>query len=903
MLSVSCAAMGQQYVVSTIAGGAPPITPVPGSSISVGQPSGVAVDVSGSVYFTGLDCVFRLDQTGVLTRVAGNSRSGYSGDGGPAINAELYDPYGVAVDNEGNIYIADEGNGRIRKVLPNGIIITVAGNGIQGFAGDGGPAVTAELDTPVGVATDGAGNLYIADLLNNRIRRVSPDGKISTVAGNGIAGYMGGYSGDGGQATSAQLNEPTGVAVDGNGNIFVADTNNNRIRKISLDGIISTVAGGGSVSASDGALATNAVLAGPQSVTLDLAGNLYIADAFVIRKVLPSGTIAIVAGGGSLNPGDDGPAIDATLSDPRAVAADYDGNLYIADTGHYRVREVTLSGTISTVAGTGTQTDSANGTNAAETPLDSVGSVALDGAGNLYIAGGSDNLVRKLSANGVISVVAGGGSAMPGDGGAATDAELNFPLGVAVDNAGNLYIADNANCRIRKVSPNGTITTVAGNGTNGYSGDGGPATLAQIGQPNGVAVDLNGNIYIVDGAHSRIRKVSGDGIITTVAGNGTEGFSGDGGPAVAAQLDYPISVAVDSVGNLFISEGLRIREVSTQGIITTVVGNGIQGFSGDGGPAIGAELNFASTVAPDIAGNLFIADAANQRIRTVSSAGIINTVAGTGTSGYSGDGGLATNAQFNMPFGIAVDSRGRIYVGDSDNDAIRLLQPANYKVLISSVLDAASESAIAVSPGKIVDIYGSGLGPQSLAINQPSSGAFGAAVGGTSVSFNGIAAPMIYASSTQAAAIAPYELSGMATAQVTVTSQNGASPSFEVALAAASPSFFSANGTGAGQAAAVNGDGSLNDAAHPIGVGGYISFYLTGEGQTSPGGKDGALALTQPYPAPVLPVQVAVGGIPAAPLYAGAAPTEVAGLMQVVVQIPPGVQPGGYVPVTVSVGR
>jgi trimeric autotransporter adhesin len=445
--------------------------------------------------------------------VAGTGSAGYSGDGGQATLAELSTTEGIAVDSTGNLYIADSGNACIRKVSSSGIITTVVGNGSWGFSGDGGQATSAQLDYPYGVIVDSAGNLFIVDTWNNRVRKVSSSGVIATVAGNGSFGY----SGDGGQLTSAQLYWPNGIATDSAGNLFIADTENNRIRKASPSGIITTVAGTGYFGFS----------------------------------------------------GDGGLATSAELFYPEGIAVDSSGNLFIADSGNHCIRKVSASGIITTVAGTG-----------------SLG--------------------------------------YSGDGGSATAAKLNGPYGVAVDSAGNLFIADTFNERIRKVS-SGIISTVAGTGSSGYSGDGGQATSAQLSGPYGVAVDSAGNLFIVDTNNNCIRKVS-SGIITTVAGDGSAGYSGDNGQATSAQLDYPMGVALDSAGNLFIADGNNncIRKVSS-GIITTVAGNGSYGFSGDGGLATSAQLYYPTGVAVDSAGNIFIADNYNSRIRMVSSASSANT--------------------------------------------------------------------------------------------------------------------------------------------------------------------------------------------------------------------------------------------------------------------------------------
>jgi len=331
---------------------------------------------------------------------------------------------------------------------------------------------------------------------------------------------------------------------------------------------------------------------------------------------------------------------------------------------------------ITTVAGTGQDRSLGDGgaaTNAGFTPA----AVAVDAAGDLLIADTAGSRIRKVGIDGIITTMAGGGTNGLGDGGPATKARLSDPQGVVSDASGNMVIADTYYHRIRKVDRNGIITTVAGNGGIGYSGDGGPATNATLFYPFAVAVEASGSLFIADSENYRVRKVDTNGIITTVAGNGTDGFTGDGGPATNADLLSPAGVALDASGNLFISDNnAYVRKVDTNGIITTVAGNGFQGFSGDGGPATNAMLFNPTGLAVDSWGNLLIADTYSDRIRKVDTNGIITTVAGSRAKGYSGDGGAATNAGLDYPAGVGLDSSGDLFIAD-DNVSQRIRKVTN----------------------------------------------------------------------------------------------------------------------------------------------------------------------------------------------------------------------------------
>jgi Immunoglobulin I-set domain/NHL repeat len=806
------------------------------TNASLYYPEGAAFDAAGNLFIADFvnNRIRKVTTNGIITTVAGNGSPGYSGDGVPATNATMR-PAGVALDTAGNLFIADWNNNRIRKVDTNGIITTVAGNGSSGYSGDGGPATDAKLAYVEDVAVDGSGNLFIADTDNNRIRKVDTNGIITTVAGKGPA-VFGSYSGDGGAATNANLNAPYGVAVDVFGNLFIADMDNNRIRKVDTNGIITTVAGNGSADYSgDGGAATNACLDAPYGVSVDVFGNLFFADSWNdrIRKVDAFGTITTVAGKDTWGySGDGGPATNATLNLPSGVALDSTGNLFLADLGNERIREVVLFASYPTftlnnvsldndgsysvvITGPGSSVTSSvvtltvlsppiivsqpqsiitsngvpvsfNVTVVGTAPLSvqwQKNGMNLTDDGNLSGSTTTNLLLNNITTNdaggyaviitnvwgsvtssmanlavmtparpsnqtvilggvatfsvtvagngpftyqwqlngtnlpnGIITTVAGNGtSGFSGDGGAATNAKLNHPFGVVSDAFGKLFITDSSNHRIRKMGTDGIITTVAGNGSNSYSGDGGPATNASLYLPAGMVWDSSGNLFFADNYNNRIRKVSVNGIITTVAGNGTNNYSGDGGAATNASLYHPANVAMDTLDNLFIADtgNNRIRKVDTNGIIATVAGNGTNGYSGDGGAATNARLSSPIGMAMDPLGNLFIADTGNNCIRKVDTNGLITTVAGNGTSGFSGDGGAATNARLFSPFGMAMDTLGNLFFADLNNNRIR-------KVSVSGIITtmagggssspgdggAATNASLYYPEGVGLDIFG-----------------------------------------------------------------------------------------------------------------------------------------------------------------------------------------------------
>ena len=642
--------------------------------------------------------------TGIVTTVAGLGNGSFRGDGGPGTRAFLSFPRGVAVDAGGNVLIADTSNHRIRRVVAGtGVITTVAGGGVFGYIGDGGPATSASLWGPSGVAVDAGGNVYIADTSNNRVRRLATStGIITTVAGNGSWGF----SGDGGPGTSASLRSPSGVAVDAGGNVLIADTSNNRIRRVAAGtGIITTVAGNGSSGFS----------------------------------------------------GDGGPGTSASLRSPYEVAVDGGGNVLIADTSNNRIRRLAAgTGIITTVVGIGADYVSGDGGPGTSASLSYPTGVAVDGGGNLLIADRYNNRIRRLAAGtGVITTVAGNGSrGFSGDGGPATSASLRWPQGVAVDGDGSVLVADTWNCRIRRVAAGtGIITTVAGTGEGGFSGDGGPGTSARLFNPGGVAVDGGGNVFIADSENNRIRRLAaGAGIIATVAGNGTSGFSGDGGRGTSTTLRNPQGVAVDAGGNVYIVDrgNYRIRRLATStGIITTVAGTGVEGFSSGGGPGTSTMLSNPQGVAVDGLGNLFIADeGGNQVFRLDMRTGIIATVAGNGVYGFSGDGGSGTSASFAFPTGIAVDSNGSVFIAGYDRIR-QLVFMRTTSTPLSSITSSCSPTRSTMggvssvgSPSNVTSPVGSpsSTSTRSAAATPPSASSSGAVGGSASMSVSAAAA-------------------------------------------------------------------------------------------------------------------------------------------------------------------
>jgi uncharacterized protein (TIGR03437 family) len=644
-------------------------------------------DSAGHIIFadTGNQIVSRLNSDGTLTVLAGNGINGFSGEGGPARSASLSNPSDVVMDHAGNLYIYDSYNYLIRIVTPAGIISTYAGSGVEGYTGDGGPASQAQIELNGKMAIDAAGNLYFTDGTDSVVRRITPDGIISTYAGNGQTATTP-NDGNGGQATQTSLGlVGGGLAIDSAGNLYVAEDSTNQIRKIAPNGIITTVAGSGTSGYMDGpALSAEFYL--PEGIALDAAGNLYVADSNngLVRKVSAAGVVSTVAGTPVFGfSGDGGPALLAAFRFPNGVTIGGDGNLYIEDTGNFRIRAVYADGTIQSVAGNGQFESTPDGTPAANASLLGPDFLSFDPSGRLLIADTADFTVKRINSDGRIQTIAGLGIQGVGQGyqltygGPATGTLLGTPRQAVADAQGNIYVSDDYAGVVYIITPDGNLNLYAGQvGVYQFGGDNIAATSSSLVSPFGLALDGNGNLYISDPDDNRIRMVSSKGIITTFAGvGGQAGYSGDGGLANQAMLDYPQGIAFDTKGDLIIADrgNNRLRMVTPSGTISTIAGNGTSASTGNGGPASAASLKDPYVVATDATGDIFLIESTAETVRKISPEGIISLAAGNGQVGFGGDGGPAIQASFSQADGLAANSSGNLYISDYNNNRVRVV--------------------------------------------------------------------------------------------------------------------------------------------------------------------------------------------------------------------------------------
>ncbi|HCC57807.1 MAG TPA: hypothetical protein DEQ47_11200, partial [Solibacterales bacterium] len=773
-VALTALATPPDYVITTVAGSDNVGDGGPAAEAFFSALEGVARGPDGSLYLadTGDHRVRRVTPDGVIHTIAGVGAPGYSGDGGPASAAALNAPYGLALDAAGRLFIADLGNSVVRVIQTDGSIATAAGAGPR-------------LRAPRNVAIDPGGNLYVSEFSGQQVSRVNPDGSLTTVAGSGVAGF----SGDGGAATSAALRYPAGIAFDAAGNLYIADSGNGRVRVV-RHGICSTLAGPGAPGAA-GRLALDT----PTGIAVDASGNLYVAHAGVhaVWRIAPDSSVT---------------AVESSVPARDVVAAA--AGVFVV--GAQQVQVQIPGGSLQTLYGAASR-DFGNGGLATRARLGSPTGVAVDAAGRLAIADTAFDRLRVVDTGGII---------------ASLTADVAAPRGLQFDAAGTLLVADSGYHAIQDLPLSGALRTLAGSGLAGVSGVPGLATKASIGDPSVMALDGFGNVYF-SSAH-RIFRLLTSGYLDIVAGTGVAGYNGDGGDATTRQLNGPAGLATDRFGNLYIADtgNHLLRRRTPDGALVTIGGALTAGFAGDGGPLSQGRFSSPAGLAVSAADELWIADAGNHRVRMVDSDGLLHTIAGTGVAGFSGDGGVATAAGLFNPTALAIAADGVVYVADTNNRRVRALTPPALGQLggtpgVLAVVHAASGQFTAVAPGLLVSIYGEGLGPAAPAIGEfGGDGRLATVLEGTQVTFNGVAAPLLYVSAGQINAQVPYEVAASATASVEVQRNGLPRAAATVAVQAAAPGLFvdSAN-----NAAALNPDGSVNGPGHVAPRGSIVLLF------------------------------------------------------------------------------
>lgn len=596
-----------------------------------------------------------------IATLAGSSAGGGYVDG-TRTAARFSGPQSLAVANDGTVYVADTRNHVIRAIAPDGFVSTVAG--IAGERGSNdGAGREARFNFPAGIAVDANGTIYVADTNNHTIRKIVA-GVVTTLAGS--AGVSGTADGNG---AAARFTFPVGIGVALDGTIYVADTNNHAIRKITPDGSVTTLAGVKRALGYNDGFGTQASFRYPFDLAVAPDGTIYVADTSneLIRKVTPEGRVTTVAGAAQTTGTTDGTGNAARFDHPWGIAVDGSGNVYVADAENEMIRKIRPDGTVSTLAGFAARFVHPN-------------DVAVDAAGNVLVADRDNEAIRIVSPAGVTTTFAGSMPEYGNGDGPGSLARFFFPDSVASDSLGNIYVAD-GNHTIRKITPQGVVTTFAGQAGQRGSADG-TGSVARFYNPSGVAVDANDNVYVADTNNHTIRKITPSRVVTTIAGlAGSSGY--EDGTGSQARFQYPWDVAVDSRGNVYVADTYnhKIRMIEPSGVVTTFAGGSLGSSDGIGRTAT---FNYPTGIAVDAARNLYIADWGNSSIRRITQAGAVTTIAGK--SGSSGsDDGTGSAARFDHPNDVAAKPDGTLYVADTDNHTIREVTPLGLVTTIAGL--------------------------------------------------------------------------------------------------------------------------------------------------------------------------------------------------------------------------
>ncbi len=602
-----------------------------------------------------------------LMLFAGNMEGAGNFDGtGNA--ARFSSPGGVAVDSAGNVYIADTNNFSIRKMSSAGVVTTLAGSGMRGVADGTGTA--ASFTNPVGIAVDASGNVYVTEQSVHIIRRITPAGVVTTLAGQaGVAGSANG------SALSSTFNSPYGIAVNSTGEVFVADSFNQVIRKISA-GVVTTFAGSVNNIGSANGVGGAAQFYNPAGIAVDSADNLYVADSsnHVIRRITPAGSVSTfsgLSGGGYAN----GASTVSRYYNPKHVAVDSSGNVYVTEDQHQLIRKITPAQVSSDFAGTQYAGGTTDATGAAARFFAPLG-VAVNGTGPIYVTDSGNHTVRRITTARVVTTLAGSLAQSGATNNTGALARFSNPSGIVADASGNIFVADFFNLQIRRITPAGVTTTFAGNGTVGT--DDGTGGAARFLYPTGIAKDSSGNLYVTDSGNHTIRKITPGGVVTTLAGH----------PGIA--LPAPIyhssaATAVNSLGEVYVASGQLVLKLSTTGVPSVFAGSNQGNLDGTGAAA---EFGEISGITVDSAGTVYVSDVLNHNIRVITPAGDVTTLAGAGSDGFLNDTGAA--AYFDTPTGLAVDSFGDVFVADQRNNQIRRVTPAGVVTTFAGATTAGS---------------------------------------------------------------------------------------------------------------------------------------------------------------------------------------------------------------------